>query len=280
MEKDKPFPISTGWTVCHLNRELGVVTSKKTKLIRASSEQAELFPIPCHATRLTFVILSKILWHWIHSYHKRKVRNHRYIEKDKTESFHIATDWIVSHLNRELDVDTHKNLQVLVCRSLVAECSREETRGKFISAHSTPAKLVSSTAASPKWLSTLTMQSPTRICWSACCAFHQPKALSFSILSMRRQWLPTLLQKPNWSELDGRETLSNCGSGMPSVRTKSWCRAFCKRERSPSEMFRPNASLLILCILSFASFLLILHWFLNDEWQMMNAEWTMMNAQW
>ena len=53
------------------------------------------------------------MWHWIHSYHKRKVWNHRYIEKDKTEPFHIPTDWTVSHLNRELGVVTSKKTKLI-----------------------------------------------------------------------------------------------------------------------------------------------------------------------
>ena len=122
-----PFHIAAVWTVSHLNRELGVVTSKKTKLIRASSQQAELFPIPCLGSRLTFVILSKsdpfhIPTDWTVFHLNRELDvvtskktklNRCYIEKDKTDPFHIPTDWTVSHLNRELDVITSKKTKVI-----------------------------------------------------------------------------------------------------------------------------------------------------------------------
>ena len=51
-DKTEPFPISTDWTVSHLNTELDVVTSKKTKRIRSTSQQIDPFPIWAESSTL------------------------------------------------------------------------------------------------------------------------------------------------------------------------------------------------------------------------------------
>ena len=93
IEKDKthPFHSPTDGTVSHLNRELDVVTSKKTKRIRSTSQRIDPFPISAESSTL------------VHRKRHRK-RQDRTVPQNKTEPFHIPTDWGVSHLNRELDV--------------------------------------------------------------------------------------------------------------------------------------------------------------------------------
>ena len=106
-----PFHIPTDWTVSHLTSELDIVTSKKPKLIRSTSQQTEPFPIwPENSTLLHRKTPNSSVLH--PNRLNRFPSDHRsrrwYIEKNKTEAFHIATDWTVFHLSRELDAVTLK----------------------------------------------------------------------------------------------------------------------------------------------------------------------------
>ena len=75
--KNEPSHIATDWTVSHLTKELDVVTSKKTKLIRIHRNRLNRFPCEQRARRC-------------------------YNEKDKTKPLHISTDWTVFYPSREI----------------------------------------------------------------------------------------------------------------------------------------------------------------------------------
>ena len=86
--------IPTDRTVSHLNRELGVVTSKKTKLIRSTSQQTELFPIWTeNSTLLHRKRQNSSVPHpnRLNRFPSEQRTRRCYIEKDKTDPFPIAT---------------------------------------------------------------------------------------------------------------------------------------------------------------------------------------------
>ena len=108
-----PFQNPTHLTVSHLNRELDVIISKKTRLIRATSQQTEMMPFPIWTENSTLLHRKRLNSSVLHPNRlNRFLFEHRfrrcYMERDKTEPFHIPTDWTVFHLSRELDVVTSK----------------------------------------------------------------------------------------------------------------------------------------------------------------------------
>ena len=121
-------------THTHTHYELDAVTWKKTKLIRSTSQQSEPFPIWTenstlfHRKRQNWSVphpnrLNRLLhrkkqnWSVPHPNRLNRFPSEQrtrrcYIEKEKTDPFHIPTDWIVSHLNRELNVVTSKKTKL------------------------------------------------------------------------------------------------------------------------------------------------------------------------
>ena len=86
--KTEPFSIPTDWTVAHLNTDLGVVTSKKTKLNRSPSQQKNLHYYSHLNTELGVVTSNKTKMNRSPSQQKTL---HCYFEKEKTELFAIST---------------------------------------------------------------------------------------------------------------------------------------------------------------------------------------------
>ena len=110
---------------------LDVVTSKKTKLNRSPSQPREsnfCDTFENHVTLNSFISQKESLKSSLHRKRQnwtvphpnrlnrfpseQRTTRRCYIEKDKTDPFHIPTDWTVSHLSRELDVVTSKKAKL------------------------------------------------------------------------------------------------------------------------------------------------------------------------